>query len=187
LPLVGIFIVIVWWGGGLLGSWQYRQEVLGAVAVGWLVLLGAVARQQVGYWKDSETLFRRALAVTTDNFVMHHNLGNELERQGRLAEAVAEHGRAVALRPFSAESHYSLANALYRQGQYEAAVTSYWQAIRFRPDYVAAHNNLGVAYHALGRRAEAIQQYRVALRLDPADARARQNLQDILAEEGSAP
>jgi hypothetical protein len=182
LPLVGIFIATVWGVTELLDSWRYRQELLGATALGILALSGFAARQQLDYWRDSETLFRRALAVTFDNFVMHHNLGNELERQGRLAEAVAEHARAVALRPFSAESRYFLANALYRQGRVNDAVANYRQAIRLKPDYGEAHNNLGAAYHVLGQREEAIRQFREALRLDPADAKARQNLAGILAE-----
>ena len=182
LPLIGIFIVLAWGMGELFPRWRCRQEALGATAVGVVALLGVATRQQVGFWRDSETLFRHTLAVTEGNYVMHHNLGVVLENQGRLAEAVAEHARGVALRPLSAESHYYLANALYRQGRTEEAVASYRQALLLKPGYGEAHNNLGAALHLLGRQEEAIAHYREALRLDPADDKARANLESILAE-----
>ncbi len=36
---------------------------------------GGAARVQAGYWKDSETLWRRAVDVVPDNDLAHANLG----------------------------------------------------------------------------------------------------------------
>ena len=55
------------------------------------LVLGALALQtfiQVSHWKNTETLFRHALAVTQDNGMAHTALANGLFREGRLDEAV---------------------------------------------------------------------------------------------------
>ena len=40
-----------------------------------------MTRQQLGYWKDSEALFRHALEVTENNYLAHNNLGAALEQE----------------------------------------------------------------------------------------------------------
>jgi protein O-mannosyl-transferase len=182
LPLVGIFIVLVWGANDLLSGWRCRQELLGTIALGVVLLCGMAARHQVGYWRSSETLFRHTLAVTTDNYVMHHNLAVLLENEGRIGEALQEHEEALALRPTRAESHYFLANALLRQGLTGEAVARYRLALQINPDYADAHNNMGAALSLYGQRAEAIAHYREALRLNPADDKARANLKSMLDE-----
>ena len=48
-------------------------------AVAGVLLAYAVCTwQQVSYWRDSVTLWRRALAVTEDNFLAHVDLGAAL-------------------------------------------------------------------------------------------------------------
>ena len=42
----------------------------------------SVARRQVEVWRDTETLFRHAAAVTEGNFLAEHAIGSELLRRG---------------------------------------------------------------------------------------------------------
>ena len=51
-------------------------------------MLGTMTYMQTGYWRDSETLWTRALAVTKDNFTAHSNLANTLAAKGRIDEAI---------------------------------------------------------------------------------------------------
>ena len=64
VPLIGLFMSLVWGGWEVVSHWRRsaRACVAAAVAAA-IVLCVALTRQQLGYWKDAETLFRHALAV----------------------------------------------------------------------------------------------------------------------------
>src|SRR2546428_384386 len=51
--------------------------------------------RQVGFWSSSDSLFRRALAVTRDNYVAENNLANVLMRSGRREEAEQHYLAAI--------------------------------------------------------------------------------------------
>ena len=44
--------------------------------------------QEAGHWKNSESLMRRALAVTAENYTAHNNLATALMSRGRYDEAI---------------------------------------------------------------------------------------------------
>ncbi|MDY7095604.1 MAG: tetratricopeptide repeat protein [Acidobacteriota bacterium] len=194
LPLVGVFVMVVWFvevGGGsrllgrLEGSGRTLAERSTAVAV--LVLLAACslqARQQVLVWQDSETLFRHALAVTDDNYLMANFLGITLMEDGALEEAEESLRQAVEIRPSFAEAHNNLGILAQRRGDMAQAAEHFRTAIGYDPEHADAHNNLANALGDLGRPQEALAHYRRALELEPDNASAEHNLGLTLAQAG---
>ncbi len=176
VPMVGVLIMAAW-------AWPVRPVWIG-VGGGVLLACAVLARQQLGHWQNSETLFRHALAVTTDNWPAHHNLGETLEAQGHDAESADHYRATLRLQPDYAEAHFNLANVLSRTGPPREAVTHYQAALRLRPDYPKAHVNLGNLYLSAGQRDAAIRHYRAALVLQPAMAEAHNNLGLALAARG---
>ena len=65
----------------------------------------------------AEDFFRRALALAPHYAEAHYNLGNALQEQGRLEEAVASYRRAVMLEPTAAAVHHNLADTLRMLGR----------------------------------------------------------------------
>ena len=106
----------------------------------------------------------------------HNNLGNALQAQGQLAEAVSQYQQALRLKPDFVEAHNNLGNVLWAQGQLAEAVAQYQQALRLKPDYAGTHNNLGNALKDQGKLDEAVACYRRALELKPDFAVAHSNL-----------
>src|SRR5258708_5423879 len=49
--------------------------IVGTCCIAAITACLILAREQLGYWKDSETLFRHALAVNPKDFVAFQNLG----------------------------------------------------------------------------------------------------------------
>ena len=95
IPMIGIVIAIAW----SVPQWMFEtgrgRAILGSATAALLVAMSIGTRQQISYWQNSETLMAHAVAVTTGNHVAHNNLGFELARQGRLAEAKAEISRGT--------------------------------------------------------------------------------------------
>ncbi|MDX2166671.1 MAG: hypothetical protein SF182_06390, partial [Deltaproteobacteria bacterium] len=83
LPQIGIGIIVAWGVNDLLARWPRRAWVLAPAATALLLAWAAATRVQIGYWRNTQTLFEHALAVTRDNHVVHANLGAELARLGR--------------------------------------------------------------------------------------------------------
>jgi tetratricopeptide (TPR) repeat protein len=184
LPLIGVFLVLSWGAYDLTRRWRPQAVALGAMGLVAIVLCCALTRQQLDHWKDTETLFRHALAVTKDNDFAHHSLGLALSKQGQMDEAIRQFQEALRPNPGYADAHDSLGTALAKQGQMDEAIHHIQEALRLDPNYAQAHNSLGWALAKRGQKDEAIRQFQEALRLKPDYVDAHDSLGTVLAEQG---
>jgi protein O-mannosyl-transferase len=184
VPLLGMFILLTWELCAWTRRWPYRKEILIAVAAAAVVPCILITRQQIGYWTDSETLFRRAIAVEGDSFTADYKLGIALCQKGRFDEAIGRFQTALKLRPDDLNVHYGLGMAWAGKGRLDEAIAAFQEVIRRKPDYAEAHNNLGFVLSRQGRLDEAISQYHEALRLQPDNVNVRLNLGVALGRQG---
>jgi Flp pilus assembly protein TadD len=84
-----------------------------------------------------------------------HNLGLQLHRHHRVAEAELYYRRAVELDPEFKEAWINLGLAVLAQQRPEEALVYEREALRLDPDHADAHNTLGMAHYARGHVAEA--------------------------------
>ena len=96
-PSLGLLILIIWGGYELTRGWRHHVMVLALAGAAAMVLCLALTRQQLGYWQDSETLFRHALEVTENNYVAHKTIGDALFEKGQTDEAISQYQEASAL------------------------------------------------------------------------------------------
>lgn len=176
IPLIGLFIMIAWGVPELMAKWRFRKPFLSVLSVVVLSVLAGCSWQQVQYWRNSVTLFERALSVTSKNYLTHNNLGVALFLEGRTEEAVRHYNAALQIKPDYADAHYNIGMALAAQGKYEEAIHRYREALHVRPDDAGTHNNIGVALAAQGKVDAAIGHYTQALQISPNHEKARANL-----------
>ena len=184
IPSVGLLILIVWGGYELTRHWRQQAIVLTLAGVAALSLCAALTRQQLGYWQDSETLFRHALKVTADNDVARNNLGLALLDEDQTDAAISEFQAALRLKPDCVEAHHDLGNALSRQGKTDAAITQYQEALRLKPDFAPADISLGTSLLLKGQTNAASRLFQEALRRQPDSVDARYNVALLLATQG---
>jgi tetratricopeptide (TPR) repeat protein len=186
IPSIGLFMLIVWGLDAWLDSWPHKRKLL--AAAGALALAGCLActSRQLGYWQDCATLYRHAIAVTTDNCVAYDRLGSALETLGKPDEALACFFESVRLRPDYTEGHYDLGTALLKRGRLAEAARHLTIAVKNDPTYAHAHINLGKALLEQGNLAEAAEHLAQAVQLTPGDAEAHYNLGTILFMRGKA-
>jgi len=186
VPFIGLFIMISWGVPHLIRKGRYYQIGLFLAAAVVLVFLMATARVQVGYWRDSITLFEHEIKVTGSTWIAHQNLAAALYKRGRVADAnihfqIAENGP-----PSSPEGeYYQLALTLTTMGELDKAVKCYREALRINPKFVPAYINLGITLARQGKPAEAINYYSTALGLDPYSELAYFNLGNAQMAQGN--
>src|SRR6266581_2632252 len=181
LPQIGLYIAGTWAVADLTASWHRQRIVLGAAAVLIIGLLSWRAWVQASYWRDSETLFTRALAVTRNNDVAENNLGIIFLQKGQLDEAISRLQAAIDLRPENGPAHNNLAKALLQKGRLAEAMVHYRKFLEIEPENVEARNILGTALIQQGRVKEAIEQWQDALAIEPENGNAASNLAWVFA------
>jgi tetratricopeptide (TPR) repeat protein len=182
LPLTGIFIAFAFGGYELTGRFPFLKRPLTAATVVALIACVGLTEQQLQFWRDSETLFRRAVAVTDDNTGSAHvNLGATLENSGRLEEALAAYREAVRLADDNLNAQSNLANLLLKMGRPNEAVSAFRRAIALNPNVASLHFGLGRAFLQLGQDAAAMDEFRTALRLDPDNVQYLAYIAHVLA------
>ena len=75
LPLIGPAFAVTWAVGDLIARRKWQPRVFATAAAVILGLCAVLTVRQIPVWHDSETLFRRAIAVTHENPIAHRNLG----------------------------------------------------------------------------------------------------------------
>jgi protein O-mannosyl-transferase len=185
VPLVGVFIVVVWGLADLLGGQPGPRKLLAPAAAAALLACAALTWRQVTVWHDGRSLWEHTVRVTADNYVAEDNLARAcLGGKGTLADAEAHLRAAVRINPDYAEGHTRLGTVLGRQGRNEEAVACFRRAVELRPGQAEAHAHLAVALARAGKLEEAITQMQEAARLAPGVAEVRYRLAFALAQAG---
>ena len=195
VPLIGIAVMVAWGGvkkggrrkaeGGKQnereeGQDQQRSRILKAAfavcAVVVILLLALITTSEIGYWKNGETLFQRAIAVTSGNYTAHYMLGIERMRQGRTDEAIHHYEEALRFRPDHLLARHNLGTALASQGKTDEALSHLFAALKLQPGNAGLHASVGDVYLMRGELDKAIASYTEALRIDPSLWQVHNNL-----------
>jgi Tfp pilus assembly protein PilF len=142
VPLIGLFLIIAWGGAELLEKRRVSYSVAAMASVGLLLACMVDTWFQVGYWKNSITLFEHALRVTENNYLAHASLGLALAEPGRLDEAIVHYGEALQINPNYSPAQAGLGFALAQKGKIAEAIVHYREALRLRPNRIEVLNNL---------------------------------------------
>ena len=180
IPLIGLFIAFVWGLGETALSRPVPKTLIVVLTAMILVACAWRTRNQLSYWRDSETLFRHTLAVTKDNYIACNNLGTWLSKRGQIAEAMDYFHKSLKINPDGSDVLYNLANTFAKLGNWDEAITNYQRALQITPNQSDILDNLGFALAAKKQFADAVVCFEAALKLNPDCADAHNNLATVL-------
>lgn len=184
LPQIGLWFALSWEVAALI---RIRPLLRRFVPIGVgviMVMLSACALHQTRIWRDSESLWEHALAVTSNNFVAHYNLGHVVGQQGRYDEAVSHFNEVLRIDPDLFDGLINMGITLLAQGKTNEAISYLNRAIEVQPRSGKAHMQLALALVNQGRGDDALVSFRQAMELAPDDANIRTNLGLMLARQG---
>lgn len=182
LPLLGIFLMVVWGASDLADSlrltFRWRAAVVAVVLVG----LAFLTWRQIGYWQSSYDLWAHTVNVTKDNFTAEDNLGGSLLVLGRADEALPHFQNAARINPRDPTSRLDIAAVLAQVGRTQDAIRAYQDAMPLVTDRRVTpivYENIGILYANLGDYAKARKSYQNALQIDPGQTSSRTALVNL--------
>ena len=186
LPLIGVFIALVWGLSEAFERWRLSPVVIWGLAMLILAACSARTMNQLRYWENSETLFSHAVAVVKNNSIAHYNLGEYYAGKGRLDEAMDNYLKAIQIRPGYDDALNNLGVALALKGELDEGIARIREAIHYHPGKADTHYNLGNIFVMQHKLDDAANAYTEALRLKPDYSEAHNNLANVLLVQGHA-
>jgi len=182
---------------GQVGRGQGTETALGIVGLAAVAVLALVTWRQIGYWRDSVTLWTRAVELDSRNDVALYNLGAALAEAGERDQAIARYDQVLAIVPAheAARRNRDLLEAarLEEEGNRLAAsrdltnaIARYADAVRIDPRRTHSQAALGMALVESGRTADARPHLQAALDQGVDDAAVANALAYTLAQAGDA-
>jgi len=184
VPLIGLFIAITWLGCDLAEKWRLPPLLLRALAVGVIAVCIPVTMAQVGYWKNSFSLFEHALRQNPNNFLVEVNLAMSYEAKDQHDPALEHLIKATKINPYFGETYNKIGGVQLWRGNYADAVEAFQTALRLNGSAALAHYGLAIAFEKQDKLTEATEQVRAALALQPENPEYLQEY-NLILEKGA--
>jgi protein O-mannosyl-transferase len=184
LPSIGLFIMAVWLTDYFTGRSPMKAAQAAFSGVLVVAILVGVSRRQVSYWRNSETLYRHALKVTSRNWLIYNNLGKVLERSSDLEGAVRAYRKAISIYPDFEEAVLNLAKVLEKSGHRRVALLLMQEYVGKHPQSADAQAMTGELLMHAGRIYDAVDKLSEGVRLKPGAVTSRLNLAELLSAAG---
>lgn len=146
--------------------------------------------RQIAVWKDSITLWSRAIELsTTPHPGPYSNRGLAYSEIGRDDRAIKDLNRAIEIDPEFARAYLNRGLVYRHRGNYTKAIEDYTRVIELSPKSAAAYNNRGVVYAMLEDYTNAIKDFKKVIEINPSREGSYKNLsraQDLQAQKEQA-
>ena len=171
LPLIGLALPLAW-----LCAEFFNRRVASAAACISLVLLTSITMLDARAWRDSETLFTRAIERTEPNVFALHNIASSMLIRGETAGAIERFEQCVALQPGNPHVRRAYGFALRQAKRYEQAIEQLTAAIQIKPHDSRSWNAMGRVYFEQQNWEAAAEHFSVAVELKADDLESRLSL-----------
>jgi len=185
VPLIGIFIMVVWGIAQILFRVKDGQFIAISIATAFILVMILATHMQVGTWKNNLTLFGHALSVDNRNYQAYSLMGLAMADRGDYEKSIYYEYMALKYNP---EFHpaYNYAGIVFeKMGKLDEAIRCYKKALQINNESAEAHYNLGIALMQKNYLDEAIFHFEKALQTTPDDPDIHNNLGVALMKKGN--
>jgi hypothetical protein len=172
LPCIGLWIMVAWGVRDLIARRPWAR-VAAALAGGTAIIACMMLTPlEIGFWKNSLTLFQRAAEVRGSDYLGSYNLGCYAADQSDYPLAIFFFKKALSAEtkagvlPYDARAYNNMGYAYLHEGQVSNAVANFEKALKIQPRYPEAYFNMGRAFLTNNQPDVAVDCFQRALNLE---------------------
>jgi hypothetical protein len=187
LPSIGVFIIVAWGAAEIFAKLSLPKPMAAAAGAAVMIIMVLMTQNQVGYWRDTPTLYKRAVTAIKDNYIMLNTLGVYLCEHGRPEEGIQYIKESVRIVPNYMAARGSICQAYLALNKFDGAISCFNEALQKAngwPETYKMYSGLGWAYEQKGELALAETNFRKALMLKPDYQSAQNGLKSVLTKQG---
>jgi tetratricopeptide (TPR) repeat protein len=183
VPLIGIFIVLSWGAAEWLGRRCLGRVALSAATAALLLGCALVSWSQVQHWRNSTTLWDRAVQVSGDAPAMC-TIAAKVFDQNKEPEGIRYAEKLCQVTPHDWRAYQILALLLRVDNRYDDAVEKMREAVKLEPNNVEVRKQMARFYWEQKNIPAAYRELAEVARLDPECADAQHYLGTVLQQKG---
>ncbi len=184
IPMIGLLIMIAWGLKEIAERVRLGRFILIPAAAVCLSALSIATWINVGYWKNTFTLFGHAIEVMPANHVALLYLGNTLIEQKNISGGIEYYKKSIEAAPGFADARFNLGLALFHDNKFDKALEQYNMVLNIKENYPRVHFYIANVLAKTGHTDAAARHYSIAIKNDPDDIEAYSNWAVMLAEKG---
>ncbi len=157
-------------------GWRYRMRwLLAAATILYAVWMVFLARERIGIWKNSETLWTDVIRKYPGTDVAYRNRGNYYGAMDQTEKALADYHVYLQLKKDDPRGYSNLGNIYSLRNETGKALEAYSRSIALDSLNHEAYLNRAITYFKSGQFERALQDYDRAVLLNPGSLQVRQN------------
>jgi len=129
LSYIGLFFIIGMWLAQYVAKNPQRQTLVWAGVLLWAAVLSALSWQQIGVWKNPETLWTKTLSAHPNCDVAYDNRGIYYRQQKQNDKAFSDFNNVLKINPSYALTYNNRGNIYFEQQKDELALADYNKAL----------------------------------------------------------
>lgn len=142
IALIGVFWIFAWLGDGIAETGGRKRQAVTVLAGVTLLSCYIAAWRQAAHWRNSETLFTRALKVEPGNVIALNNLAFLHFQREEFDRSLELYHRLVEVDPENDRAHFNLADIYDRTNQPELAARHWAKLVDLMPGEAAGRMSL---------------------------------------------
>ena len=152
IPSIGLFFIMV----VLLNKLNYQKRNFKILCSLIFLLYFSITMTNIGYWKNSESLFSRSVEVSPDSGLAYLSLGRLYREQNKLNKAIQVYNNGIVKAPSYYQLYSYRGKIYFDQGKNDLALIDFNKCLSLKADFAPALANRGAIF---GQR----QDYKKAL------------------------
>ncbi len=160
-----------------------KQILLGLEHYETFANLGAINWMKEDY-DNVKVFINKALELKPNHAGALNTLGNILDREGSVEEAIHAFEKSIKINPHNSNALYNLANSKSKLGNYNDAISLYKKSIILNPNFIQSYNNLAKILEKLSYSEQAENYYTKTIKINPNFSAGYNNLGNIKQSKG---
>ena len=166
IAYLGLIFIVCYYLDQYLKNNAASSTLMYSISGIYIILLSFLSYKQIGYWKNSGTLWSRVLEFQNNTSLPYNNRANYLRDLKLYDQALLDYNRAIELKAGHA-TYNSRARLFFNKNENQKAIDDYNIAINLQPNKAEYYVNRGAAKARLGILDEAIKDFDKGLSIDP--------------------